>query len=430
MARKKEKAIEKRDSQPSTFFGIPLKYTTLSDVKKNLALLVCLSLVVKVGIVLLTTQVFHSFIDMFDTSIYLQYGLNIFSGQIPYVNFTVEYPQLFFIPVLIATTFAIISQSAAVFILSFQGLMTLCDLGSLVCVYTIALKLFDARRAFLAGFLYATAFSSAYFVLTKYDAFPVFLLMLSLLLYIVGKDIGGYIASVTGFFVKWFPIFSAVYFVLHHQKEKKALGDLKIPLLAAVALGCIVVLPFLILNVSGFFATYTGHFGRAAEAPSFVYYLDMIAASLFQIQSIDTVIMAGMVLVELALLYLYFTRAGTGHLVMSYFIFFSLFIFVISNKVLSPQYLLWIAPFFALFLCSTLREMVAFYLVQLVFYLEFPLLFGTVYTSTKEYIPSDNLLLSSSFAFFTLKFAVLLGAVVYLAYKMKKSCMAEEPVSP
>lgn len=430
MVRKKERHTGKQAGTSSAFFGVPLKNTKLSEVKRNLVLLLCLSLVVKIATVFITTGVFHSFIDMFDSSIYLQYGLNVFSGQIPYVDFPVEYPQLFFVPVLIATAFAVLTQSAAVFFLSFEGLMTLCDLGSLVCVYLIALKFFDARRAFLAGFLCATAFSSAYFVLTKYDAFPVFLLMLSLLLYILGKENEGYIASVAGFFVKWFPIFSSVYFVLHHQKEKRSLGELKVPAIAALALGCIIVLPLLFLNASGFFATYSGHTGRTAEAQSFVYYVDMMTAALFHIPSIDTLLMAGMVLIELALLYLYFTRAGTGHLVLSYFIFFSIFVFVIFNKVLSPQYLLWIAPFFAIFLCSSLREMAVFYLIQLVFYLEFPLLYGTVYTTTKEYLPSDNLFLSASFAFFTLKFVVLLGVVVYLAYKMKRTCMVEDPGSP
>lgn len=429
MARKKERFIENSECQQSTVFGVSLKGTSLYEVKRNLALLIGISLVVKVALIIITTQIFHSFIDMFDISIYLQYGVNVFSGQIPYVNFSVEYPQLVFIPILIATTFAVIAQNAAIFILSFQGLMILCDLGSLVCVYLIALKLFDAKRAFYAGFLYATAFSSAYFVLTKYDAFPVFLLMLSLLLYITGKKTEGYISSVTGFFVKWFPLFSAVYFVLHQRKEKIPISEFKIPVLFILILGCIIALPLIFLNASGFFSTYTGHFGRGAEAQSFIYFLDYIAASVFHIPAIDTLLISVMVLFEIVLFYVYFTRARNDYLVLSYFIFFSIFIFVIFNKVLSPQYLLWISPFFALYLCSDIREMVAFYMIQLVFYLEFPILYGSAYTTAKEYIATYDLVISPSFVFFGVKFAILIGVFLYLVYKMKRACMSENPAN-
>ncbi len=50
--------------------------------------------------------------------------------------------------------------------------MVVCDIVTLLCIYFIALKIHNSKTAFLAGLIYATAFSTSYFVLTKYDASP------------------------------------------------------------------------------------------------------------------------------------------------------------------------------------------------------------------------------------------------------------------
>ena len=83
--------------------------------------------------------------------------------------------------------------------------MVICDLVTLLCIYFIALKLQNEKTAYLAGLIYATAFSTAYFVLTKYDAFPTCLLMLAVFFTLCGMSVKGYIAAGLGFFAKIFP---------------------------------------------------------------------------------------------------------------------------------------------------------------------------------------------------------------------------------
>jgi len=66
--------------------------------------------------------------------------------------------------------------------------------------------------------------------------------------------------------------------------------------------------------------------------------------------------------------------------------FFSVFIFVLFNKVGSPQYFLWLTPFLAIFLTASVWEAGLFYLAQIWVYLEFPLLYNRLYNNVSGYL--------------------------------------------
>jgi len=76
----------------------------------------------------MTTAVFHSFLDMFDIGFYLNYAIKVLEGQIPYVDFNVEYPQLAFISILLPLVPPSSSERGA-YALSHQVLMCLLDAG-------------------------------------------------------------------------------------------------------------------------------------------------------------------------------------------------------------------------------------------------------------------------------------------------------------
>jgi hypothetical protein len=80
---------------------------------------------------------------------------------------------------------------------------------------------------------------------------------------------------------------------------------------------------------------------------------------------------------------------------------------ILLNKVFSPQYIVWITPFLVLFLFHSYKEIALFFSIQLVFYLEHPLLFGIVYTPSKTYTIIENSIPTVSFIFFTIKFMLL-----------------------
>ncbi len=81
----------------------------------------------------------------------------------PYVNYNFDYPILIFIPIIIALIPALIIQNAMAFVYTFQLLMVFCDIVTILCIYFIALRLWNEKTAFFAGLIDATAFSTTYF---------------------------------------------------------------------------------------------------------------------------------------------------------------------------------------------------------------------------------------------------------------------------
>jgi len=378
------------------------------QIKIDIISLVLLSLTVKVLITIITTDIFHTFIDMYDLSIYLSYAKNIISnGLIPYVNFPVEYPQLFFIPVLLAMIPAWFLNNSIVFILSFQGLMVLFDLFTGIFVYFIAMKLYGRQFAWLSGIMYATAFGSAYFTLTKYDAFAVFVLMLSIFLFIYRVNLGAYLTSVVGFLIKWFPGLVLPYYIIYDLKNNERPDKIKRNIFYAFILFLLIILPFLLMNLNGFLNTYLFHISRSPQASSFVYFLDFSFYNLIGVAFVSKVSFLICVLLELLLLYIFYRSKSVSEKDLLVYISLSLFVFIITNPIFSPQYLLWLTPFLALFLVSSLYKRILFYAAQVLLYLEFPVLFNVLWDNGKFIIKGTSLFLSPSYIFFTLKFMVL-----------------------
>ena len=177
--------------------------------------------------IILATRVFFSFIDLFDITYYLNFAAKVYAGKIPYVQFSLDYPQGVLLSILLPLVLVIISGGLPAlvagnpmgYVFFHQALMCLFDLGTVILVYLIGLRLYDERKAFFAGILYATAFSSAYFVLTKYDAYPTFFLVLAVALFIYGRETGAYLSGAWGFLVKWFPVFALPYFLILDLKK-------------------------------------------------------------------------------------------------------------------------------------------------------------------------------------------------------------------
>ena len=184
----------------------------------HIALLIIATIVMKFVVVFFTTVGFHSFVDYFDISVYLNSVTPLLQGQIPYINYSFAYPLLTLVPILLAFIPAVLTQSGAVFALCFQILMVLCDIIIVIAVYLIGLKIHSPETAFYGGLIYATAFSTAYFIITKSDAFSTALLMLGILLTVYGIGKWGYAAASAGFFTKIFPIIALPFMICYNAK--------------------------------------------------------------------------------------------------------------------------------------------------------------------------------------------------------------------
>ncbi|MDD1656062.1 MAG: hypothetical protein LUO87_01625 [Methanomicrobiales archaeon] len=412
MSPKKRQARGGKDEDAApgfSFLGFPVRGVDRATLTRHLLALGGLSLLVKVATLIATVWIFHSFIDLFDIGYYLKFALKVYEGQVPYADFTVDYPQLAFVSILLPLAPALLAKSADLYVLSHQALMALFDLGTVMLVYLVALKLWDARRAFTAGVLYATAFSTAYFVLTKYDAYPTFFLMLSVALFVYGREAAGYVAGTLGLLVKWFPALALPYYLIHDLREGRAQDEIlrRIGICAAIFLA--VTLPFLLLSPSGFLRTYTVNTGFNLLAHSFMYYLDFITGTLFSVRFFGEISVLLTVVLQIILLILAYRHPSREIRTLCGFIFLSVLALILTNKIASPQYFAWVTPFLAIFLAGSLQEWALFYLAQAWTYLEFPLLYNVLYNNIIGYGDPAQGFPLVAFTFFTVKFLIFLA---------------------
>jgi uncharacterized membrane protein len=401
-----------RSIQEKVILGFKCTEHKLNTLKRHFACLAAASVFTKLAVILITTNILHSFIDTFDISIYLQYALQIHGGQIPYVDFPIEYPQLSIVVFIVPLLFALLTQDPYTYLFVHQGFMSIFDLLTTFLVYLVAMKVSDQKTAFLSGMLSATAFSSAYFVLTKYDAFPTFLLMLSVFLFIYGKDTIGYFAATAGFLAKWFPFLAVPYFLLHELIAGRDIKTILWHLAPSIGLASLIATPFLLMDPQGFLGTYLAHTGREALAHSFCYYIDFVLVNTLNAAFFTQISLFLMVLLQVFLFWYYYALKNTSEHYLCAFLFFGIFTFVVMNKVFSPQFILWLTPLMAILLMNNYKEILLFYLIQIWMYLEFPILYRAIYINDTYFIADGNPFVSAPFLFFSVKFILLFIAFV------------------
>lgn len=405
---------------------------------KEIVTLVLVSLAIKV-IAFFTGLLPNLPLDVIlgDTKLYYWYATSLTWGQVPYSSYYVPYPQFFYIPLLIALVPALLFTGYSVYLYSFAALMVIVDTANLVLVFLIADRLWGKNRAFICGLLTATAISAAFFISITYDAVPVFLLLLSFWMYLGRRHIAGYLLATAGVLTKWFPVFALPYYLLHDIKTGRRWSDLKIPLLLSALLALVTVIPFFLINAEGALKTYTVHFGRAAEVNSFICYLDTVCRSLLGSEPVQSVSFLLVIAGELALLYWYYRSPGSRPLALVGCIVLSILVFVLFNKVFSTNYIIWLTPFLALFLSGKVRHVILFYAVQVILYLETPVLFGIIYApfnlgydEVTRYTVIAESLPTPAFVFYSVKFLLFLLVVWVIATEVKRDMVTgPEPSS-
>jgi hypothetical protein len=296
--------------------------------------------------------------------------------------------------------------------------MVLCDIVTLVCVYCIALRIWGEKTAFLAGLMYATAFSTAYFVLTKYDAFPTAFLMAALLLTIYGMTKKGYLSATLGFFAKIFPVAALPFMILYNAKST----SLKEEILSALKIGIPVVvvlfLPFLIFGpdtISSYFTSAGSSRSVYANSPTYTLYVwlhdighlgvtpDMISIGMYILMAIALV----------GLLVIAFRDTAQNPVTLLKLLLCTIFALVFFAKFHSPQYAVWFAPLLVLLAADDLIKIALFVVTQVFAYIEFPLMFGSYYVNLQYTNPAGSAGWYLTLVFFTLEYLALL-LLIYL----------------
>jgi hypothetical protein len=387
-----------------------------SNIRSHIFWIVLASIFTKLLILYITIAVFHSFIDTYDISWYYSKGaVKVLAGQIPYVDFAYDYPQ----GALISTLFPLlISTGIDGYTIVHMLMMIAFDIGTAVLVYLTMREILDEKRAFFSGLLCAVSFASAYFAITKYDAFPTFLMIASLYLIVKGRGLTSYLTNAFGYLVKWFPLILMPFFVVRDYKNGLSKKGIIYRVGAGIALIAAAMFPFAVLNFKNFMSTYTVSTEYRTLTHSFPYLINYVTNSTF----FDFIRVPLMGIIMLGLLYWYYKSNIKGDMALVYVSFFSIFTFVILNQMTNPQYFVWLTPLFAMVI-STERERVFYLVSQCLLYIEFPLSYNVLYDNVKGYFGNAALIL------FIAKF-VILGILVYLIGSKVMRPAGVEPATP
>ena len=403
----------KKGILPFSFQNFQFSNVDRRIVKKHIFYLILISIITKLVVLFVTVPVFHSFIDLFDFGYYLEHGMMVLQGQIPYVDFPFDYPPLALIPILIALIPAVLTNNGYAFVGTFQILMLACDILISVCIYFICLKIYDEKRAFLAAALYSAAFSTAYFVLTKYDAVPTCLLMVAVLFTIYGMNVKGYIANSAGFLAKLYPLIALPFLVAFNAKKTSLKHELLQAVKVFVPVSLIVLVPFILLKPAILLQYISGSLVRTdvyVNTPTYTIYTVLHGVLGLGISSamVSNLMYCVLGITLLLLLVLAFRKDRFGPETLLKFILLAVFVVVFCMKYHSPQYFLWFTPFICILIADSIQKIVLFFVVQILTFIEFPLMFGTYYTNGNYLMPAGSAGWYVTLLFFILEYSTLM----------------------
>jgi hypothetical protein len=409
----------KSGREPFTFLSVRFDNVDAGTIRQHLFYLVVATLMTKFLVLVITPAVFNSFIDYFDIQFYLDHAVKITMGQLPYVDYNFDYPVLIFIPILIALIPALIFQSGIAFAYTFQFLMVLCDIIILFCVYFIALKIANEKAALISGLIYATAFSTSYFVLTKYDAFPTALMMLAVFFTVCGMNMKGYVAAGLGFFAKIFPAISFPFLILYNMNKSSFKEEIVAVCKVMIPLSVILLLPIVAIRPEAIktylFAT-GASVGVYVNTATYTLYswLSGVGHTGVTPENVSLVMYGLMGVSMLLLLYRAYTDKEKRPVTLLKILLCAFLIVVVFTKFHSPQYIVWYTPLLCVLVADDIYKIMMFYIVQVLAYIEFPLMFGSFYTNLEYTNAVGSAGWYMTLGFFTIQYLALLVLVLVI----------------
>jgi uncharacterized membrane protein len=294
-----------------------------------------------------------------DTVEYHRYGAAMVHGHVPYRDFSVEYPPgalpAFVVPALGDPSFNVYNRA-------FQVLMALCGIGALAAMAAAlrALGASSERTAAALGFFALSPLVLGSVILYRYDLWPAALTVAGLAAVLLRRERLGFAALGLGVAAKAFPAVAippALVYVWRTRGRREALVCLG----AAVAVSLAVIVPFLALAPHGVWESIVrqstrplqieslgsalllaGHhaWGQALTMESSHGSQNLVGSLPHAVGSVSSALLAA-VLVGIWIAAARFP-ATPDRLVR--FTAASLTAFIAFDKVLSPQFLIWLLP--------------------------------------------------------------------------------------
>ncbi len=300
-----------------------------------------------------------------------QCATTILSGQVPYSDFFSEYPPLallsFLLPALIAAT-----QPAYGFLFALE--MLLLDLVVLFILWKLATR-FNMRIWCVLGIYTLCLLAVGVITTGRFDMLPAALVLIALYAFVSGRNKTAWAILALGVMAKIYPVIIAPFFALYllrHRQYRQLMHGITIFLGLLLALS----LPWMVRNAEGFWHLISYHAERGLHAES-SYASVLLVGQILGLTQVtgelsfgswnlvspvadslsraSPYIFVGLLLIIYALYARLIWRraapvagiatldAGAAVLMLRYSLL-AILIMLLSSKLFSPQFLIWLCP--------------------------------------------------------------------------------------
>jgi uncharacterized membrane protein len=302
--------------------------------------------------------------------LYYQYAEKLLSGLLPYRDFTLEYPPLF---VIFFGLPRVITSSYTLYASLYQSEVLVFDIIGLLIIFDIARRLGDAPwKPLLIYTLSVLAIGPI--IIDRFDIFPAVMTLAATYFFWLGKHKTSWAMLALGTLTKIYPIVIAPIFLLIYFRNRQ-FKQIRDGLITFLAVCLIIVLPFIILGSDSILSLIDYHSQRGIQVESTYSAIILILGKLgftavtgestfgsYNIVNPAATVLAAfsIYITAASLLIVYwfiyrqvkpgesqFTRLGA-------YVLLTLVTTMATSKILSPQYFIWLIPFFAI-ICGRWR---------------------------------------------------------------------------
>jgi len=343
----------------------------------------------------------------YGAALYYNYSTRMVAlGQLPYQDFAVEYPPLalgFFIlprlitanPATYANVFAIemlLFDLLGLFLISMWARRLSLSLWKTLAIYTLALLAIGPIIA------------------RRYDLIPAIIVLLALYTFLQGKHKTSWALLAVGMMTKIYPAILAPIFLLYHwryRQNRQAIVGVATFAITTVA----IVVPCLLLSPDGFWNSLTYHAQRGLQCES-TYSSFLLLGQTLGLTSLEIEFSFGsynvisplanilakisplLILFSVGAVYWFFHKSQGGRAVIQQtlpsinqpdisrivnYSLIAILAFMLTNKVLSPQFIIWLYPLIPLVAGRWRRiSWLMFILIGLMTYFVYPVAYGGI----------------------------------------------------
>ncbi len=345
-----------------------------------------------------------------DELVYFRYAALIRHGEMPYRDFSLEYPPL--AVVLFLTPFLFSHANAGSYITFFHIENLFISCGIIILLSLLAWRQWHSlptvARVLAIYSFFLCALGSI--VETRFDLAVAFLILASLVSFLTERYLLAWVLVGAGIMIKLVPIILIPLYLITHYRQGQ-LVKLRQGLLAFAAAILITTLPFLVASPGGFVSFLSYHGKRPIEIESTWAAAVMLWAKVdhnYLITTVNSFASRNIVAQGTNLLALLSFPVTASFLLLLYFHFFRLqsrsfekqnykdvivrfslaaiAIFILFGKVFSPQFLIWMMPLAALVQPSRRIILIFFAMILLLTQFEFPFHFGALVNQSTSLI--------------------------------------------